>query len=864
MLLKTSVHTIFLLIGPTECGKSTFVENVLVPGLTLEDPLKNFKSNVQVISSDQIRRDILGCSYDKHDAIMLEASAQAFNLLEKRLEAVTTFPIHAEFVIIDTKGLSEEFRKQICEIAKKNQYNVDAVVFDYKKSQDYYVEGTKNKTLVSSDVRRLRTDVITNLRKSGFNNIHRIKAKNFLDEQGNASSEYKVEIDNIDLYMKTILPANQECFVVGDLHEELDAFKQLLEKRGFIISDDLILPTQKTIDTMIVLVGDLIDKGNRTAETIRFIHANKGIIRMVKGNHENFVYKYLKGMLSDVNIPEGLIENHFTSIKILEKDEELRIQFFELVDESVEHFKQIGIWNNSLYITHAPCSNKYLGKIDAVSLKEQRNFKLDREKDVQEQLRFVEKEAVGNHPFHLFGHVASAKGFRLKNKLGIDTGAVYGNKLTGASIFKGKVFLKSVSINSEMKHELPHLFERSQRSVSLMELNDDDRKRLNFVLRNKINFISGTISPADKNEETGELESLAKGLDYFRSRGVKRVSMQPKYMGSRCTIYLGRTPEESYAVSRNGYKIKNVELSAVYEEMLDKYLPMMEEKELSMMIIDGELMPWMALGKGLIEGQFKVIDTALNEEISFLQQHGFESQLLSLNGDYNHSDFSKEQFTLNKTDLIEKYGSAVYNRFKNVRDVMNVYNPLAEHEHAYKLYHEQIELFGADADIKFKPFSILKSILLNGEEILPTESKSEVFEMISDDEHLVIDFNDRNFFEKANAFYNTLTTDRKMEGVVLKPEFDAEGIAPCIKVRNPQYLRIIYGYDYTFPRKFEKLFTQKSISKKLSTSINEYELGKKMIAVQMKDISNSNVEYQQIVANMLFETSKESIIDPRL
>lgn len=34
------------------------------------------------------------------------------------------------------------------------------------------------------------------------------------------------------------------------------------------------------------------------------------------------------------------------------------------------------------------------------------------------------QEAVSNHPFHLFGHIAAKQTFRIKNKLHLDTGAV--------------------------------------------------------------------------------------------------------------------------------------------------------------------------------------------------------------------------------------------------------------------------------------------------------------------------------------------------------------------------------------------------------------------------------------------------------
>lgn len=865
MLLKTKVHTIFLMIGPTECGKSTFAEKVLVPGLSFHDPDRNFRMNVQVVSSDQIRRELLGYSYDKHDAIMMEASVQVFDLLERKIEALTSFPIHAEFIIVDTKGLSEEFRSKIRDIAQRNHYQVEAIVFDYRNSKDYYIEGTKSKDLVSRDLRRLRTEVVPNLRKEGYHNIHRIKAKNFLDENGNASSDYVVQIENLDAYLKTILPVNKEYFIVGDIHEEVNAFKKLLQDKGFIIENDQMVPTPKTENTIVVLVGDFIDKGKNTKEMISFLHKNRKYIRVVKGNHENFVYKYLKGMLKDVEIPQGMIEKHFTSMEVLQNDEALRNQFFELVEDSVEHLRYIGVSDGSFYVTHAPCPNKYLGKIDSVSLTKQRNFRLNREQDIEEQLQFVQKEAVGNHPFHVFGHIASQDGFRLKNKVCIDTGAVYGNRLLGVSIHKGRLYFKSVkTISKEQTEQLPVLFGKKQATVSIDDLSDEDRRRLQYVLRNKINFISGTISPADKNEKTGELESLEAGLEYFKAKGLKKVCMQPKYMGSRCTIYLGHTVDECYAVSRNGYKIKNVDLEPVYANLIKKHQAMMQKDGIRMMVIDGELMPWMVLGKGLIEKQFRVIDVALREEIQFLKEYGFEEKLLALNEVYVQSDFSKDQSHLSKKELVEKYGEALYNQLKHVKDAMKHYVPLSQHEEAYLRYHDQVELYGADGEIHFKPFDVLKFIYDDGSEKIPSEPKSVLFSLVSDDEYLVVDFNDPDYLKKADAFYKTLTTDRKMEGVVIKPEVEKAGVASAIKVRNPEYLRIIYGYDYTFPHKYQSLFAQKNIEAKLQTSINEYELGKQMLAFPLHSIVEDNREYAQVVANMLFETSKGAEIDPRL
>lgn len=477
--------------------------------------------------------------------------------------------------------------------------------------------------------------------------------------------------------------------------------------------------------------------------------------------------------------------------------------------------RYIGINDSSFYVTHAPCANKYLGKIDPDSLKNQRNFRLDRERELEKQLQFIKDEAVGNHPIHVFGHIASANGFRLGNKICIDAGAVYGHRLKGVSISRGRLFFKSVPSISNQKEELPVLFEKTEASVSIDDLGEEDRLRLEYVLKNKINYISGTISPADKCEKTGELESLAEGLAYFKSKGIQRVCMQPKYMGSRCTVYLGRTADECYAVSRNGFKIKNVNLTPIFEKLIHKHQAMMEKHKIQMMVIDGELVPWMALGKGLIERQFKVIDVALAEEIRFLKEYGFEEKLLALN-------------------------------------------------EAYLRYHEQVELYGSESEMDFKPFDILKMIGIDGSETIPSDPKSVIFGMISEDECLVVDFGDPDYLDKEEAFYHALTTDLNMEGVVIKPEVEKPRVAPAIKVRNPEYLRIIYGYDYTFPHKYKSLFAQKSIRSKLKTSISEHELGRQMLAFPLSSITEDNRDYAQVVANMLFETSKESEIDPRL
>ncbi len=103
-----------------------------------------------------------------------------------------------------------------------------------------------------------------------------------------------------------------------------------------------------------------------------------------------------------------------------------------------------------------------------------------------------------------------------------------------------------------------------------------------------------------------------------------------------------------------------------------------------------------------------------------------------------------------------------------------------------------------------------------------------------------------------------------MEGIVIKPELPNGKTVPAMKVRNPEYLSIIYGYDYRFPHKYRKLVKQKHIGQKLRTAQKEHELGQSMLRVKLADISPENKAYQQTVATMLFEVAQEKEIDPRL
>ncbi|MEL6924555.1 MAG: hypothetical protein AAFO94_10950 [Bacteroidota bacterium] len=75
----------------------------------------------------------------------------------------------------------------------------------------------------------------------------------------------------------------------------------------------------------------------------------------------------------------------------------------------------------------------------------------------------------------------------------------------------------------------------------------------------------------------------------------------------------------------------------------------------------------------------------------------------------------------------------------------------------------------------------------------------------------------------------TELTERGGEGMVVKPMhllsyYEGRLLQPAIKCRGREYLRIIYGADYTLPHKLEAL-KKRGLSRKRSLALRESALG---------------------------------------
>lgn len=264
-------------------------------------------------------------------------------------------------------------------------------------------------------------------------------------------------------------------------------------------------------------------------------------------------------------------------------------------------------------------------------------------------------------------------------------------------------------------------------------------------------------------------------MDYFSERRISEVVLQPKYMGSRCSVYLYRDIEQCYAISRNGYKVKAVDLTPIYEQLLHRFGTYMAEQGIRVLLLDGELLPWKALGDGLIERQFRPISKALETELDFLRQYGFEESLGKLIQDFEASGFEQDQHHMSKEALNNNYGPHVYQTFKYVRDIRESYADLDQRKEAYRVYKQQLELYAGAAELAYKPFAILKEVLENGAERVPDGKTSELYRFLNDDESLVLDLKEPDAYIRAEEYFAKITVEKHMEGIVIKPEQEQQG-----------------------------------------------------------------------------------------
>lgn len=385
--------------------------------------------------------------------------------------------------------------------------------------------------------------------------------------------------------------------------------------------------------------------------------------------------------------------------------------------------------------------------------------------------------------------------------------------------------------------------------------------RLKWLTQNKVNHISTTISPAPKHED--EIESIEGAIAYYHERGLvdtqNPLIIQPKYMGSYCDMYLFKNLEDSYFISRNGYKIYRVDkeelltaAKSIHERIFSK------DEELELIILQSELLPWCLMAKSLIDREFESYSQCHTDMYCYLV--GGSDLSKAVRGIKATKEFKKYQLdkaTNLKRDL--DYPAHIQSQYDAI-DSINIPDLKAYSEGMDK-YQEQLSYYGDDDETTFKPFNILKKVYPDREEI--NESNIDSFTAISDDSyHLVYSYSPGTV-KLAKSFYNELVKNG-FEGVVIKPSkvYPGSDIAPMFKVRNDDYLHMIYGWNFYLD--YAHYFGKRRIDKKMKCSINEWEIAQQLLRIPYKDINKDNKEFKNLFMARLREEEIEEKLDSRL
>ena len=387
------------------------------------------------------------------------------------------------------------------------------------------------------------------------------------------------------------------------------------------------------------------------------------------------------------------------------------------------------------------------------------------------------------------------------------------------------------------------------------------KKRIDWFCKNKINAFSPTISPAPKSAERNEIESLYEGLRWFVDRGVNELLVQKKYMGSYCDIYLHKELTDSYLVSRNGYKINHLNRTQWLAALTDLHARF-SWSDTAIRIIQSELMPWSALGKGLIANEFSAYYISHQIHANYLQQSDLYTKITQIRQKPEYKAFVADAKALSSKELKDKYPNHIIRQYQSVRDMKLL--DLPNYAKNISLFKKELDIFGKETPIYFKPFNILKEIKDDGTEVFVNDNLS--FQQINDDEFLHYTFADEADFEakypEIRAWVDKMSANEE-EGVVIKPrKAFLPAMPPAFKVRNNDYLTLIYGVD--FQDRLQEQINKRNIKGKLKCSINDWAINAKLLQTPYADIHEENYEFKNLVLDRILGEEIENQLDSRL
>ncbi|WP_371102220.1 polynucleotide kinase-phosphatase [Streptomyces sp. PU_AKi4] len=797
--------SLVVLVGASGSGKSTFAR-------------RHFKPT-EVISSDFCRGLVAD---DENDQ---SASRDAFDVLHyiagKRLAA-------GRRTVVDATNVQQDGRRQLIELARKHDVLPIAIVLDVPEQVCAERNAARTdradmpRRVIQRHTRELRRS-LRHLEREGFRKVHVLRGVEEVERAGVVTEKRFNDLTHL----------TGPFDIIGDIHGCSTELEALLGKLGYV---DGAHPEGRTA----VFVGDLVDRGPDSPGVLRRVMAmvKAGDALCVPGNHENKFGRHLRGR--KVQHTHGLAE---TIEQMDGESEEFRAEVREFIDGLVSHYVLDG---GRLVVCHAGLPEKYHGRTSG----RVRSHALygDTTGETDEfglPVRYPWAEDYRGRAAVVYGHTPVPEATWLNNTICLDTGAVFGGKLTAlrwperelVDVPAERVWYEPARpLHTEAPgghegrpldladvHGRRFVETRHHGRISIRE--ENAAAALEVMSRFAIDprllpYLPPTMAPTATSHLDGYLEHPVEAFAQYERDGVARVVCEEKHMGSRAVALVCRDADVAAGrfgaakgptgslYTRTGRPF--FDDASVTEEILGRLRTavteagLWEELDTDWLLLDAELMPWSLKASGLLRSQYAAVGAASGAV--------FPGALAALEGAAARG--------VDVGDLLnrqrERAGSA------------------SAFTDAYRRYCWTTD--GLDG-VRLAPFQILA---VQGRSLaaLPHDEQLSLIDRLVEHDttgllrttrRLYVDTADPESV-RAGVDWWLEITGRGGEGMVVKPVgalvSDEKGrpVQPGIKCRGREYLRIIYGPEYTRPENLARL-RNRFLNHKRSLALREYALG---------------------------------------
>jgi protein phosphatase len=804
--------SLVVLIGASGSGKSTFAAQHFL--------------TTEILSSDECRGLV---SDDENDQAATKAAFEVLHFIAgKRLAA-------GKLTVVDATSVQVEARRPLVELARAHHVLPVAIVFDLPEKLCLERNASRpNRDFGSHVVRQQRSQLRRSLRgleREGFRRVTLLRSPEEVEtveiEREAAWSDRRWDHGPFD--------------IIGDVHGCLEELKELLQRLGYEV-DESGSAASHPEGRKAVFLGDLVDRGPAVTGVLRLVMGmvSTGSALCVPGNHESKLVRALRGR--NVQVTHGLAES---LAQLGSEPREFREEVAEFLHGLVSH---LVLDDGRLVVAHAGMREEMQGRASAAV----RAFALYGETTGE----IDEFGLPVRHPWALeyrgkamvvYGHTPVPEPEWVNNTIDVDTGCVFGGALT-ALRYPEKELVSVKAKQTYYQSARPFLPDgnaaapqtpdregdlldiedvlgkrivdtRLQRSVTVRE--ENARAALEVMSRFAADprwliYLPPTMAPTATSSDAGLLEHPAEAFGYYRHEGVAKVICEEKHMGSRAVVIVCR--DEGVAPRRFGIEGGGIcytrtgrpffEDPGMQEVVLDRVRIALEASRLwdelgtDWLALDCELLPWSAKAAELLRTQYASVGASSRVALAA----SVEALEAASSRGVDVGDLLSRQ--LDRRDMAGLFVEA-YGRY------------------CWKV--EGIE------DLRLAPFQILA-----GEGAAYTDRDhgwhmQHAERMAASDGGLLratrwleVDTTDPESQQVGVAWWEGLTSAGG-EGMVVKPwaaiARDRRGLAqPGLKVRGREYLRIIYGPDYTAPQNLERL-RDRGVGHKRSLAAREFALG---------------------------------------